>query len=1007
MHSASEAPAGIAFGRFLLLPHRRELLADGRPVKLGGRAFDVLMALIEARGAVVSKNALMARVWPERIVEENNLQWQISVLRAAFGADRNLIRTVSGRGYQLTAEIDTVYANPEADAGTAIAAAHPDPSEARCDGGIPGELPPTNLPEPVSELVGRDEVLGEILSLAAEHRLVTLTGAGGIGKTRLALAAAHRLLPQFAGGVWLAEFSPIADPGLVPVTVAAAIGLDLGGGGVTAQRVAQAIAGRRLVLVLDTCEHVIGAAAALAEAVLRAGGTLRLLATSREPLRAEGEWVYPVPSLAVPAEDAEDADDLLRYGGVRLFIERLRAAEPHFAPDRRSAAMIAAICRRLDGIPLAIELAAARATSLGVEEVTTHLDDRFRILTGGRRTALPRHQTLRAALDWSYELLSEPERVILRRLSVFAGAFMTEAAGVIASGASITRAEAVEGLLSLIAKSLVSMDAGFTGHWRLLDTTRAYALEKLEESGEREPVAQRHAEYYRDLFERAENQWEKLAPEELVAHYSWHVDNLRAALDWAFSQSGDALAGTALVIAAVPFLMQLSLLEECRMRVEQALAVAGAGTNDPSREMKLQVALARSLMYTRDTVIPELGAGWSKAEAALTRALELAESLDDVEYELRALRGLWAFHRTARRPRVALALAERINSLAIGRSDPNDRLIGQRLIGVSLHFLGDQQSARDRLEATIADFVMPSDRSGRIRFQLDGQVQAYLCLARILWLQGFPDQAMRTAERSIKEARAINHANSLCSALARAACPIAMLVGDLTAAEEYTTMLINHARRHALALWRAYGCTYQGLLASEREDAVGGLQLLRTGLGGPGRSKAAVLRLITLLMSKALEDGEIVAGLDALEEEIESCETTEEYWMISELLRVKGELLLMQAASSDVTAAEDCFRRALDWARRQGALSWELRAAMSLARLRRNQVGWAEAAAVLRAVYDRFTEGFETADLKAAKALLAAGGQVHSETAMRPARQSVTAGSDLARAIVLFSLLSR
>src|SRR6516162_8815799 len=239
MHAAFEAPAGIAFGRFRLLPHRRELLADGQPIKLGGRAFDVLMALIEARGAVVSKNALMARVWPDRIVEENNLQWQISALRAAFGADRDLIRTVSGRGYQFTAEIDTV------EAGTAVAAPQPDPRAARPDGGIPGGLAPTNLPEPISELVGRDDVLGEILSLASAHRLVTLTGAGGIGKTRLALAAARRLLPQFADGVWLAEFSPIADPGLLPVTIAASIRLDLGGGAVSAQRLSQALAGRQ------------------------------------------------------------------------------------------------------------------------------------------------------------------------------------------------------------------------------------------------------------------------------------------------------------------------------------------------------------------------------------------------------------------------------------------------------------------------------------------------------------------------------------------------------------------------------------------------------------------------------------------------------------------------------------------------------------------------------------------------------------------------------------------
>jgi predicted ATPase len=385
------------------------------------------------------------------------------------------------------------------------------------------------------------------------HRLVTLTGAGGIGKTRLALAAARRLLPQFADGVWLAEFSPITDPALLPITVAAAIGLDLGGGGVSAQRLSRALAGRRLVLVLDTCEHVIGAAAALAEALLRAGGSLRLLATSREPLRAEGEWVYPVLPLAVPAEDAEDADDLLCHGGVRLFIERLRAADPHFAPDRRSAAMLAAICRRLDGIPLAIELAASRAAVLGVEEVATHLDDRFRILTGGRRTALPRHQTLRATLDWSYELLSEAERAILRRLAIFAGVFRLEAASAVVTSPEIARADVVDGIANLVAKSLVTgVGGGTVAKYRLLDTMRAYGLERLSESGECHWLARRHAEHYRDLLERAETERENRPVVAWLAEHAAEIDNLRAALDWAFSPGGDAQIGIALTTAAVP-----------------------------------------------------------------------------------------------------------------------------------------------------------------------------------------------------------------------------------------------------------------------------------------------------------------------------------------------------------------------------------------------------------------------------------------------------------------------
>jgi predicted ATPase len=301
-----------------------------------------------------------------------------------------------------------------------------------------------------------------------------------------------------------------------------------------------------------------------------------------------------VPPLAVPSEDAEDAHDLLRYGGVRLFVERLRAAEPHFAPDRRSAAMIAAICRRLDGIPLAIELAAASAAVLGVEEVATHLDDRFRILTGGRRTALPRHQTLRATLDWSYELLSEPERVILRRLSVFAGAFSLEAVRAVIMSADLAPAEVVDGIANLVAKSLVAVTAGSAvARYRLLDTTRAYGLERLAESGEREQLARRHAEHYRDLFERAEAEWETRPTVAWLAEYATEIDNLRAALDWAFSPQGDALTGRALTAAAIPLWTHLSLIEECRARVERALAVRSTGAQqDVRRQMKLQGALA-------------------------------------------------------------------------------------------------------------------------------------------------------------------------------------------------------------------------------------------------------------------------------------------------------------------------------------------------------------------------------------------------------------------------------
>lgn len=275
---------GIAFGRFLLLPRRRELPVDGQAIKLGARAFDVLMALIEARGAVVSKEVLAERVWPGQIIQDTALQSQISALRAALGADRDLIRSVSGRGYQFVGEI-------------------PDDPVRRADGAISVAAPafqasvhPTNLPGQVSELIGRDKELSEIEDLAASHRLVTLTGAGGIGKTRLAMAVARRLLPRFGEGVWVVDFSSVSDPSLVPATIAVAVGVDPGGSG-TRQHVAPVLAVRPLLLVLDTCEHVAGVMAAMAEELLRAGVAAHVIATSREPLRAEGERIYPVLTL--------------------------------------------------------------------------------------------------------------------------------------------------------------------------------------------------------------------------------------------------------------------------------------------------------------------------------------------------------------------------------------------------------------------------------------------------------------------------------------------------------------------------------------------------------------------------------------------------------------------------------------------------------------------------------------------------------------------------------------
>ena len=954
MDPLSETPAAMEFGRFRVLPHRRELLADSRPIHLGGRAFDVLMALIEASGAVVSKDALIERVWPNQVVEENNLHVQISTLRNAFAADRGLIRTIAGRGYQFTGVIRTVSANSQAQAvaGTAVVL---EPASAR---------PSTNLPEPVSELIGRAVAFEEILGLTASRRLVTLTGAGGIGKTRLGLEVARRLLPKFVDGVWVVELAGLSDPDLVPVRIATALHLELAADAVSPERIANALGARRLMLLLDDCEHVLDPAARMSEALLRFTPAVRVIATSREPLQAEGEHIYRVPPLDVPAEGIQDADDPLHYGAVQLFVARVRAAQPHFSPDRRVAAATAAICRRLDGIPLAIELAASRAAALGIEELATRLNDRFHLLTGGRRTALPRHQTLRATLDWSYELLAEPERVVLRRLAIFSGGFKLEAASAVAAGAEIAASDVVAGVANLVTKSLVSAKGDdTTAGYRLLETTRAYALEKLVESGELEAVARRHAEYYRHLFECAETEWETRNTSEWLATYAPEIDNLRVALDWAFSPGGDAAIGVALTVAATPLWFQLSLINECRGRVERALAALEPGSSRGERcEMQLYAALGWSLMYTT---------GPERETEAWRTALVLAERLDDTDYQLRALWGLWAGRVNNGEFRETLALARQFRSLAARAPDPADALIGDRMIGASLHFLGDQAGARQHIERVLKGYVTPTRRSDAVRFRFDQRVTARITLARALWLQGFADQAMRDVESNIEHALSINHTLSLCNALALAACPIALLAGELSAAERFIAMLLDHAERHALDVWHAHGRCFEGDLLRQRGDVDDGLQLLRVAIDELREARfvqyhTAFLRALAQGFAAA---GRVAPGLAAIDEALARSEHNEERWSIAEELRVKGELLRQQAAPDAAAAAEEHFVRSLDWARRQGALSWELRAATSLARLWHEQGRTTDARALLMPVYDRFTEGFDTADLKAARAL--------------------------------------
>jgi predicted ATPase/DNA-binding winged helix-turn-helix (wHTH) protein len=477
----TEQVSYFRFGGFELQAAERRLLAEGQPVALGARAFNLLVVLAERAGKLVSKDELLDLVWPNLVVEENNIQVQVSTLRKLLGA--GAIATVPGYGYRFTLDLTREVAEPRLPAATE---AH-------------------NLPRQVTSFVGRAHALAEIKASIGKTRLLTLVGLGGIGKSRLAVEAAASLMADYVDGVWLVELAPLTDPRLVPQAVASVLGVREVAGRPVVEALLNSIKDRQLLLIIDCCEHLLEACAKLAGQLLEAGARLKILATSRERLNVAGEATYTVQSLAVPdAHQSMALEALKKYDAVHLFTDRALAAHPAFQLTDHNAAGVADICRRVEGIPLAIELAAARLRGMSVESLAERLSDRFRLLTRGDPTAAPRQRTLRALIDWSYDLLSEHERALLRRLAVFAGGWTLEAAEAVASADEVAAVDVLDVLTDLIEKSLVVMDAD-GGRYRLLDTVREYARERLDESGEGDDTHARHLAFYLALVDDLDN----------------------------------------------------------------------------------------------------------------------------------------------------------------------------------------------------------------------------------------------------------------------------------------------------------------------------------------------------------------------------------------------------------------------------------------------------------------------------------------------------------------------
>ena len=483
------------------------------------------------------------------------------------------------------------------------------------------ERPPHNLPSELSSFVGREKELPEVRRLLEHNRLLTLTGSGGCGKTRLALAAVSGHVERFKDGVWMVELASLAEPSLVPQAVAFTLGVRERPGSSLTEALSDYLRTRNLLLILDNCEHLIEACAELAEALLRSCPGLCVLATSREALDITGEIAWPVPSLSLPdLRRLPDLENLRRYESARLFVERTAAVRPNFVLTEQNAPAVAQVCYRLDGIPLAIELAAARTKMLSVGEISTRLGDSFRLLAAGSRTALPRQRTLQATMDWSHELLGQKERVLFRRLSVFAGGFTLEAAESTCAGEQLKRDEVLELLYQLIDKSLVvARERDGTVRYRQLETIRQYASERLEEAGEAAYVREQHAGYYLTMAEEAEPELKGDRQVTWLERLETEHGNLRVAMAWLLERGESDLAAR-LGWALWLFWGIRTHLAEGRRSMERTLSARGSVAMTASARAKALYVAGMMANYQGDHL---------SAEPLVQESLRLFKELED------------------------------------------------------------------------------------------------------------------------------------------------------------------------------------------------------------------------------------------------------------------------------------------------------------------------------------------------------------------------------------------